>query len=82
MVFFYAPLEAVMGEVQRLFYFHVSTGWVGMASFFVAVVVGIIYLIRPAKKWDILGVAAIEIGLVYSIINIISGSVWARPAWK
>lgn len=82
MVFFYAPLERVMGEVQRVFYFHVATGWIGMASFFVAVVAGILYLRKPALKWDVLGVAAVEVGLVYSFVNIVTGSIWARPAWN
>jgi heme exporter protein C len=82
MVFFYAPLEAVMGQVQRVFYFHVATGWLGLLAFLLAAAAGVIYLARPAKKWDILAVAAVEIGLVYSFVNIVSGSVWARPAWN
>lgn len=82
MVFFYAPREAVMGEVQRVFYFHVSTGWIGMAAFVLAALAGILYLVRPDKKWDILAVAAVEIGLVYSFVNIVTGSIWARPAWN
>jgi heme exporter protein C len=82
MVFFYAPREAVMGEVQRVFYFHVSTGWIGMAAFVLAALAGIVYLVRPDKKWDVLAVAAVEIGLVYSFVNIVTGSIWARPAWN
>ena len=34
MVFFFAPVEAVMGQVQKVFYFHVSAGWVGMLGIF------------------------------------------------
>jgi heme exporter protein C len=82
LVFFYAPTEAVMGQVQRVFYFHVSTGWVGMAAFIAGAVGGLVYLIRPYKKWDVFSVAAIELGLVYSFINIVSGSIWARPTWN
>jgi heme exporter protein C len=82
MVFFYAPLEAVMGQVQRVFYFHVASGWLGMTAFFVAVVAGIAYLIRRSQKWDVLGLAAIELGLIYMFVNIVSGSIWARPAWN
>ena len=44
LVLFYAPLEAVMGEVQRVFYFHVAAGWVGALAFVVAAVSGIVYL--------------------------------------
>lgn len=82
MVLFYAPQERVMGEVQRLFYFHVSTGWLGMLAFFIAATAGVIYLVRPNMKWDVLALAAVEIGLVYSFVNIITGSTWARPAWN
>jgi heme exporter protein C len=82
MVFFYAPREAVMGEVQRVFYFHVATGWVGMAAFIAAAIAGIVYLVRPEKRWDVFSVAAVEIGLVYSFVNIATGSIWARPSWN
>lgn len=82
MVFFYAPTEAVMGQVQRVFYFHVSTGWVGMAAFIAAAVASLIYLIRPGQKWDVFAVGAVELGLVFSFINIATGSIWARPIWN
>lgn len=82
MVFFYAPREAVMGEVQRVFYFHVAAGWIGMVAFIAAAVAGVLYLIRPNKKWDIFSVAAVELGLVYSLVNIAAGSIWARPIWN
>lgn len=81
MVFGYAPVEAVMGPVQKIFYFHVATAWVGMLGFLVAVISGIAYLIRPRKNMDISGLAAIEIGLVFLAIAIVTGSIWARPAW-
>jgi heme exporter protein C len=82
MVFFYAPTEAVMGNVQRVFYFHVSAGWVGMLAFLVAAVAGLIYLVRSDRRWDIVGLSAVEIGVVFAFINIISGSIWARPIWN
>jgi heme exporter protein C len=82
MVFFYAPTEAVMGNVQKVFYFHVATAWVGMLGFMVAMVVGIAYLRTQNMKWDIAGLAAIEISLVFFFITIILGSIWARPIWN
>ena len=81
LVFFYAPLERTMGQVQRVFYFHVATAWVGMLGFLVAAVVGVIYLIRKERRWDIVGLAAVEISLVFFFITIVSGSIWARPSW-
>ncbi len=78
---FYAPIEKVMGAVQKVFYFHVATAWVGMLGFIVAAVVAIIYLRSHDLKWDIVGVAAVEISLVFFLIAIVLGSIWARPAW-
>jgi heme exporter protein C len=82
MVFFYAPTEAVMGNVQKVFYFHVATAWVGMLGFMAAMVVGIAYLRTSNMKWDIAGLAAIEISLVFFFVTIILGSIWARPIWN
>jgi heme exporter protein C len=81
MVFFYAPPEATMGQVQRVFYFHVASAWTGMLGFLVAAIVGVLYLVRKEPRWDISGLAAIEISLVFFFIAIISGSIWARPTW-
>ena len=82
MVFFYAPTEAVMGQVQRVFYFHVSAGWVGMLSFMAAAIAGIAYLRTSKRLWDIIGLSAVEIGIVFIFINIVTGSIWARPIWN
>ncbi len=82
LVFFYAPLERVMGLVQKVFYFHVASAWIGMLSFLVAAVAGVIYLVRKDGKWDVVGLSSVEIGIAFSIITIISGSIWARPIWN
>jgi len=82
MVFLYAPMEAVMGNVQRVFYFHVACGWAGFIGFTAAFVCAIGYLRTGDLKWDIAGLAAVEIGLVFAFINIVSGSIWARPIWN
>lgn len=81
-VFFYAPLERVMGWVQKVFYFHVSAGWVGMLSFLVAAVCGVLYLIKKENRYDHIGVAAVEIGIAFTMINVITGAIWARPIWN
>jgi heme exporter protein C len=81
MAMFYAPTEKVMGAVQKVFYFHVATAWVGMLGFMAAAVVAVIYLRTQDLKWDVIGVAAVEISLVFFFITIVLGSVWARPSW-
>lgn len=82
LVFFYAPMEAIMGMVQKVFYFHVSAAWIGMLSFLVAAVAGIIYLRTQNRRWDIVGLSSVEIGLVFTFIAIVTGSIWARPVWN
>ncbi len=82
MVFWYAPLEAVMGQVQRVFYFHVASTWTGMLGFLVSAVAGGLYLRSRHTLWDVVSVAGVEIGLVFTFIGIVSGSIWARPIWN
>lgn len=79
---FFAPTEAVMGDVQRVFYFHVGTAWVALIGFVVAAVSGILYLITKDMKWDRFEVAAVEVSTVFFFITILLGSIWARPAWN
>jgi heme exporter protein C len=78
----YAPREAVMGDVQRVFYFHVAAGWVGALAFLVAFMAGIVYLVKKDFRWDDLALSSVEIGIVFTFINIVTGSIWARPIWN
>lgn len=82
MVLFYAPREVVMGDVQRVFYFHVAAGWVGALAFLVTAVSGIVFLTRGDRRWDHVALASVEIGVVFTLINIVTGSIWARPIWN
>jgi heme exporter protein C len=82
LVFFFAPLERVMGEVQRIFYFHVAAAWVSALAFGVTLVAGLAYLRTAQRRWDVVGSASVEIGLLFTIMTLISGSIWARPIWN
>lgn len=81
MVFLYAPREATMGDVQRIFYFHVSSAWVGFFAFFVTFLAGILYLARRERRWDILALSSVEVGLTFITMAVLTGSLWARPVW-
>ncbi len=80
--FFYAPTEVTMGNVQRLFYFHVGAAWVGAMVFGVAVVCGLLYLRRANRIYDVISLATIEVGLVFLTMTIVGGSFWGKPAWN
>lgn len=81
MVFLYAPRELTMGDVQRIFYFHVASAWVGFFGFFVTFLAGIGHLASGKRRWDILGLSSVEIGLTFIAMTIVTGSLWARPVW-
>jgi heme exporter protein C len=82
LVFLYAPTEAAMGDVQRIFYFHVPSAWVGFLAFFVTLVAGVSYLRSRQRHWDLLGASSAEIGLVFTAMAVITGSLWAKPTWN
>ncbi len=82
LVFFYAPEELVMGQVQRIFYFHVPSAWVGFLAFFVTVVAGVMYLRSGKPFWDRVGSSSVEVGLLFTITAGVAGSIWARPIWN
>ena len=70
-----------MGDVQRLFYFHVPVVLTSFISFAVCAVGSVLYLARRSLRWDRLAHASAEIGLVYFTIAILTGAVWAQPVW-
>lgn len=80
--FLYAPREAVMGEVQRIFYFHFSAGWLSFLAFFVLFVFSIVYLATGVKKYDTWASASAEIGVIFSTLVLVTGPLWARPVWN
>ena len=81
LVFLIAPREAVMGDVQRVFYFHVPSAWVGYLALLVSFVGSLLFLFRRETRWDRLAHASVEIGLVYITQGIITGSIWAKATW-
>lgn len=80
-VFMVVPNEVTMGEVQRIFYFHVSSAMTAFLSFFLVLVAGIGYLVTGKRAWDRLALTAAELGVVFITIVLITGPLWARPVW-
>src|SRR3990172_3154739 len=79
--FVYAPREAVQGDVQRIFYVHLSLAWLSYLAFFVVVAGSVGYLWRRTRRWDHLARASAEIGVLFTTLFIATGSIWARPVW-
>ena len=81
LVFLVAPREAIMGDVQRVFYFHVSAAWTGYLALLVSFLASVLYLLRGERRWDRVALSSVEIGLVFITEGIITGSIWAKAVW-
>lgn len=81
LIFGYAPTEKVQGMVQRIFYLHVPLAWVGFLGFFLTCGAGAWYLRTRLVFWDIVARASAEVGLIFTSLVLITGSLWGRPTW-
>lgn len=81
LVFVYAPVEAHMGIVQKIFYIHLPLAWWGLVSFFLVAVAGGLYLRTRNVRYDHLAHAAAEVGLLLCTLALVTGSIWARHSW-
>jgi heme exporter protein C len=83
LAFMYAPTEVTMGHVQRIFYFHVSSAWVGFFAFFVTFVSSVIYLFFwRERRWDIVALSSAEIGVAFLVMVVTTGPLWAKSVWN
>ena len=82
LVLVWVPTEKTMGVIQRVFYFHVPSAWVAFLAFAVAAVAALLFLARRQEHWDRVEVASLELGIVFSTVALITGSIWARPIWN
>src|SRR5438445_6656393 len=76
-----APTEQTMGDVQRIFYYHVPSAWTAFVLFLINFVASIVYLIRRNPKADILALVSAEVGVVFCTVVLVTGPIWARPVW-
>ena len=81
LIFIYVPTEAMMGVVQRIFYFHVPVAWVAFLAFFIVFIGSILYLWKREGKWDVIASSSAEVGLIFITLVLITGSIWAKPIW-
>ena len=81
MIFLWVPPEATMGNVQRIFYFHVPAAAVAFTASYVGGIAAILYLTKRDARYDDLSFAANESVVVFQAVNIIMGIMWARPVW-
>jgi len=82
LAFQYAPTERTMGDVQRIFYFHVASAWVSFLAFFVVFVASIAFLKSGKIHWDRLAQCSAELGVLFITIVLLTGPLWAKPVWN
>jgi heme exporter protein C len=76
-----APTEQTMGNVQRIFYYHVSSAWTAFLLFAINFVASVIYLFKRSVKSDIVALVSAEVGVVFCTVVLVTGPIWARPVW-
>lgn len=78
----WAPEERTLGVVQRIFYFHVGSAWNAYLAFFIVFVFSIAYLVRRKDGFDAMAVSAAEVGIVFTVLTLLTGTFWARAVWN
>ena len=76
-----APTEQTMGDVQRIFYYHVPSAWTAFLLFLINFVASLVYLIKRNTKADIVALVSAEVGVVFCSVVLVTGPIWARPVW-
>ena len=82
LVFSFAEIEMTMLEVQKIFYFHISSAFTLFLAFGVTCISSILYLIKRRDKYDTIAFVSTEIGIVFGVVVFTTGPIWARFAWN
>ncbi len=78
---FVAPTERTMGDVQRIFYYHVPSAWTAFLLFCVNFIASVVYLAKRNPAADAVAAASAEVGVAFCTVVLVTGPIWARPVW-
>ena len=81
LVFFYAPLDADQGFVQKIFYLHVPLAIVALLGFVAGAVFAILHLRSGERRWDAYSYVSIHMSVIFGVAVLITGSIWAKASW-
>jgi heme exporter protein C len=81
LIFFYTPLEAEQGFLQKIFYVHVPLAIVALCGFVAGGLFAIQHLRTRDQRWDLRSYVAIHMGLIFGVATLITGSIWAKGSW-
>ena len=75
------PPDAVQGDLQRIMYVHVPSAWLAYLSFAATLVAGVAYLKTRRMRWDHIAGASAEVGVLFTGLALVTGSIWGKPVW-
>jgi heme exporter protein C len=81
LVFFYAPIEAEQGFLQKIFYVHVPLAIVSLCGFVLGGLLAIAHLRTRDSRWDMRSYVVIHMSLIFGLATLITGSIWAKGSW-
>ena len=81
LVFFYAPLDADQGFVQKIFYVHVPLAIVSLCGFVAGGIMAIKHLRSGDSSWDLRSYVAIHISIILGVAVLATGAIWAKASW-
>ncbi|OLV17452.1 cytochrome c biogenesis protein CcsA [Deinococcus marmoris] len=76
-----APLDVNQGSLVRLMFVHVPSAWLSYLAYGGTGLFGLLYLIQRQRRWDRLALASAEIGVLFTVVTIVGGMLWAKPTW-
>ncbi|MFZ5427443.1 MAG: cytochrome c biogenesis protein [Thermodesulfobacteriota bacterium] len=82
LIWMHAPLEETMGLVQKIFYIHMPMAAWAMVSFLVVFAASVMVLVKKDDRWDRVAGAACELGVLFSGLALVTGSLWGKPIWN
>src|SRR5262245_63724755 len=81
LVFFYAPLDADQGFVQKIFYLHVPLAIVALLGFVAGGVFAVLHLRSGDARWDAYSYVSIHMSVIFGVAVLATGSIWAKASW-
>jgi heme exporter protein C len=81
LVFFYAPIDADQGFVQKIFYVHVPMAIVALGGWVAGGLMAIRHLRSGDPSWDVRSYVAIHLSIILGVGVLVTGSIWARASW-
>jgi heme exporter protein C len=81
LVFFYAPLDADQGFIQKIFYLHVPLAIISLIGFIIGGLFAIAHLRSGNRRWDAYSYVSIHMSIIFGVAVLITGSIWAKASW-